>query len=44
MDEKSPIEWTDHTWWPWECCTKVSPGCNQCYAEGMNSWPQQGEL
>lgn len=29
----SKIEWTDHTWNPWEGCTKVSPGCLHCYAE-----------
>jgi protein gp37 len=29
----SHIEWTTHTWNPWEGCTKVSPGCLHCYAE-----------
>lgn len=27
------IEWTDHTFNPWWGCTKVSPGCDHCYAE-----------
>lgn len=29
----SKIEWTDTTWNPTTGCTKVSPGCNYCYAE-----------
>jgi protein gp37 len=29
----SKIEWTDHTFNPWWGCTKVSPGCDHCYAE-----------
>lgn len=31
MAEKSGIEWTDATWNPWYGCTKVSPGCDNCY-------------
>jgi protein gp37 len=27
------IEWTDTTWNPVTGCTKVSPGCDHCYAE-----------
>lgn len=27
------IEWTDATWNPTVGCTKVSPGCDHCYAE-----------
>lgn len=27
------IEWTDETWNPVTGCTKVSPGCDHCYAE-----------
>jgi protein gp37 len=34
MAENSAIEWTDHTFNPWTGCTKVSPGCDHCYAEG----------
>jgi protein gp37 len=33
MAENSAIEWTDHTFNPWIGCTKVSPGCDHCYAE-----------
>ncbi|MCP4661021.1 MAG: phage Gp37/Gp68 family protein [bacterium] len=31
----SSIEWTDATWNPVTGCTKVSPGCKNCYAERM---------
>jgi len=31
--ENSAIEWTDHTFNPWIGCTKISPGCDNCYAE-----------
>lgn len=34
MAENSKIEWTDHTFNPWVGCTKVSPACDHCYAEG----------
>jgi protein gp37 len=27
------IEWTDATWNPTTGCTKISPGCRNCYAE-----------
>jgi len=37
MSENSKIEWTDHTWSPWEGCQKVGPGCDHCYAEARNS-------
>lgn len=33
MAEKSGIEWTDSTWNPVTGCTKMSPGCKNCYAE-----------
>lgn len=33
MSDKSAIEWTDATWNPVTGCTKVSPGCDRCYAE-----------
>ena len=32
---KSRIEWTESTWNPSTGCTKVSPGCQNCYAERM---------
>jgi protein gp37 len=31
--EHSAIEWTEATWNPTTGCTKVSPGCDRCYAE-----------
>jgi protein gp37 len=30
------IEWCDHSWSPWRGCTKVSPGCANCYAETLS--------
>ncbi len=47
MAQQTGIEWTDHTFNPWWGCTKVSPGCANCYAEtwalryGHNIWGQQ---
>ena len=38
MVENSKIEWTDHTFNPWVGCTKVSPACDNCYAE---SWAKR---
>lgn len=44
--KNTKIEWTDHTFNPWIGCTKVSPGCANCYAEsqdlrwGHDSWGQ----
>lgn len=35
MSTYSRIEWTEQTWNPTIGCTKVSPGCKHCYAEGM---------
>ena len=35
MGAKSAIEWTESTWNPVTGCTKVSPGCRNCYAERM---------
>lgn len=37
MSKNSKIEWTDHTFNPWEGCTKVGPGCDHCYAENRNA-------
>lgn len=34
MSENTAIEWADHTFNPWVGCTKVSPACDNCYAEG----------
>lgn len=33
---KSAIEWTEATWNPVTGCTKISPGCKNCYAERMS--------
>jgi len=35
MADKSKIDWTDATWNPMTGCTKVSPGCDHCYAETL---------
>jgi len=35
MATKSKIEWTDTTWNPVTGCTKISLGCENCYAERM---------
>ena len=32
MSDKSAIEWTNATWNPVTGCTRVSPGCDHCYA------------
>ena len=36
MAENTSIEWTEHSFNPWEGCVKVSPGCKHCYAQQMN--------
>jgi len=35
MAVNSSIEWTESTWNPVTGCTKISPGCQHCYAERM---------
>ena len=46
MAENTKIEWATHTFNPWIGCTKVSPGCGQCYAERLAQrfpdWPNWG--
>ncbi len=32
MSDKTSIEWTNATWNPVTGCTRVSPGCDHCYA------------
>lgn len=34
--KNSGINWTHHTFNAWVGCTKVSPGCKNCYAEAMD--------
>lgn len=41
---KSPIEWCDFTFNPWVGCTKISPACDNCYAEGWARRTGQAEL
>ena len=36
MSAKSRIEWTEATWNPVTGCTRVSPGCDHCYAETLS--------
>jgi protein gp37 len=36
MAQGSGIEWTESTWNPVTGCTKISPGCEHCYAERMS--------
>ncbi len=33
MPDKTAIEWTNATWNPVTGCTKISAGCDRCYAE-----------
>ena len=35
MSTQSSIEWTESTWNPLTGCSKISPGCKNCYAERM---------
>jgi protein gp37 len=48
MSANSTIEWTDATWNPTRGCSRVSPGCERCYAErvagrfGGTGQPYQG--
>lgn len=34
--EQSKISWTHYTFNPWRGCTKISPGCANCYAEKLS--------
>jgi len=49
MADHSGIEWTEATWNPTVGCTKVSPGCDRCYAEKItkrfpNTFPNGFDL
>lgn len=35
MSDRSSIEWTEASWNPVTGCSKISPGCRNCYAERM---------
>ena len=37
MGKDTKISWAEHTFNPWVGCTKVSPGCDNCYAEAQDS-------
>jgi len=42
MGDRTSIEWTDATWSPVTGCSKVSPGCDNCYAERITQrWGQK---
>lgn len=43
MSEKTNIAWCDSTVNFWRGCTKVSPGCANCYAETLVTTRLQGE-
>jgi len=36
MAEQTGISWTDSTFNPWWGCTKVAPGCDNCYAAALD--------
>lgn len=36
MPDRSAIEWTDATWNPTTGCTRVSAGCDNCYADRLS--------
>lgn len=40
--ENTKIEWADHTFNPWWGCQKVSPACDNCYAEAIDRRLHQG--
>lgn len=42
--QNSNISWTTHTFNPWMGCTKISPGCLNCYAETLmdTRWKKVG--
>lgn len=37
MNKKTKIEWTDRVWNPVHGCSRVSPGCMNCYAERQSA-------
>ena len=42
MGKTTNISWTHHSFTPWWGCQRVSPGCEQCYAETLSKrWGHQ---
>jgi len=41
MAEATGIEWADSTFNPWVGCTRISPACDNCYAE---SWARRAGM
>lgn len=35
MGETTKIQWADHTFNPWRGCSKIAPGCANCYADAQ---------
>lgn len=46
MGETTAIAWTQHTFNPYWGCTKISPGCDNCYAEAFDKrvFPSRGSV
>ncbi len=36
LNDGTSIQWTNYSFNPWSGCSKVSPGCQHCYAETMS--------
>ena len=36
IESTTNISWTDHTFNPWWGCTKIAPGCDNCYAAALD--------
>jgi protein gp37 len=36
MGEITKIQWANHTFNPWRGCTKIAPGCVNCYADAQS--------
>lgn len=43
MGEKTAISWTHHTFNTWWGCQRVSPGCENCYAESLDARYNAGD-
>lgn len=37
MADETGISWTDHTFNPWWGCSRVAPGCDNCYAAALDN-------